>query len=1461
MESYHTEVDTRFNLTPLYPSPNSLSWPRNALPTHDAALKHIRRNTFPPKRLATAAADVGTVRLLPNRAAGSATSRQQGGSESTPQNKHQSVQCVLCQVALHSNEDIRDHLSTQQHSEAILQHPEVRLQDILLPESFVSEALRQGVDPTSEPSKSAAQPPSGLGKRGQVWSSENQQEEVNQIHQTSFKISDSMFELAKRMKLDVTPTQHPKPFEVPNHRLTAERPPTAHWLTAEHPPPAHRLTAERPSPAHRLTAERPSPTHQQISDLGPRYGLGRLDGGVLSYDSSMSESSIPRYDSGRSETNVPGYDSGRFKSNVSGYSSRKPNSAGFTSSLPRYKTERPDRIVQTYESESSITTERDITKNEKFESTAPTYEFGRSETRYNSGHSGVHRSSEAMHDDSGRGVPSNGVGRLEASGSMHMPEMNLVKETVLYCKVCDIAVPNQFHWEFHAKTQKHLQNMRLLEEAKELEKGEIEREKRDREEEQRKRVRAEEKEKERERMEEEERRSKILEEEKRREKEKRDMEGRGRVETQRQGWGRTQEGVAAAVGRVADKVRVNRWNTELVDSAPKVTSTNQQQDSLGALPSFSTEGTHCHICNFTIQNSNYWKAHVSSQRHTNRAANGLRTELLPTRAMVDLHESPFSCVLCDISTNNESTFALHMEGKRHRHNLGLQQSFTLNASQPQSSVVVSSSAAVQPIRSVFKLAEEALKSSEPFSRHPAIDSSRQQSVLPTHTTTTALTQTHKPFVSMPTTSVQQEASANTSAQVKGSHSSSVTHPQGRQLSEQGTQTGKVIRLKRPWRKNRVDHSSSVVSNGSNPSVDPTVARSTKEHHAQQQTVSQEVRSPTSSTQLVLSTLDHDQRQQSPIITTQQQPASTTTVQQQTQPLTNAQLIPVHSSTMLQASSAGTTVPSQDGAKRVAAKCKLKQKALRSRVESSQRPEPVSTTVSKVIATGHVSHSNAAIGAPQQWQQPSPQLQHRSPLPSRRNEFRSQSGSDQPDLDRWEYEADKVYPDSENYEMGAGSYEEVGVERYEEVGDESYKEKGVGGYEGGGEESYELDVERYEEVGGERYEVEGDESYGVGDNESYGMGKSGEHYRPEDFEGDALEFEIHPDTPDFDQYQDNTLSFDLHAKLNPKSSGQHLSSESHTRVFGPDSWFRKESSQLDFNFDSPQHGFSSTQATAPPRPHNGSKDWRFDDADSTHSGSSSADLKQSHFANSLWSSRPPPFKGPRPSVNSPSRPGSVDRCSNSSQSRSPLALFPGSSPHAQGGPGNEARNPIPAANAPWSSPANWLLTDTAGRLRSVHTFNYHHGWNQTSGTAQQHKQSGLVAQARPDLGTQVQPGFGMQPQQHPLATSVYPQSGPHSDSAVQLKDRQFEAHQPAAAVPQPPTGQWANNSSRTWQQQVNQQPPADRFHSMERSTGGRWTFERHQFPPTLPNQNIPSQPRMEFPYFSRGGFSTKRYQMF
>ena len=477
---------TRFNLMPERPTPNILPWPH--VPAHDAtysheALKHARRNTFPPMQLGAAAADEGKIGFHPTR---SPISLQQEGTISTPHSKSQSVQCVLCQVALHSNEDIRDHLSTQQHSVAILQHPEVRLQDILIPESFVSEALRKGADPISDPSKSPAQTSSGPRKRGLVWSTENQQE-VNQIHKTSFKISDSEFELAKRMRLDVP--------------------------------------------------------RQQMSDLGPRYGKGRSDSNVSRYDSGQSESKIPRYEHGRSESSIRRYDSGRSKPNVpgydsgsdvSGYNAGKPNSAGFEGSFPRYDSGRPESNVPMDESRSSIPrygserSESNVSKYKKFESNTSEYEFGRSKTsfpRYNSGISGVERTSKSRSEgsrDFESGAPSHDVGTPETTGvrrtpskpeagvrrtpsqpeasSLLPPQEVSVKETVIHCKVCDIAVPNQFHWGFHAKTKKHLQNMRVLEEGQEVDR---EREKSEVEEERRKRVRAEEEEKERERMEEE----------------------------------------------------------------------------------------------------------------------------------------------------------------------------------------------------------------------------------------------------------------------------------------------------------------------------------------------------------------------------------------------------------------------------------------------------------------------------------------------------------------------------------------------------------------------------------------------------------------------------------------------------------------------------------------------------------------------------------------------------------------------------------------------------------------------------------------------------------------------------------------------------------------------------------------------------------------------------------------------
>jgi len=141
--------------------------------------------------------------------------------------------------------------------------------------------------------------------------------------------------------------------------------------------------------------------------------------------------------------------------------------------------------------------ESSVSKYKKFESNTSKYEFGRSETSfpsYNSGISVVERTSKSRSEgsrDFESGAPSHEVGTLETTGVRHTPSKPeagvrhtpskpeassllppqevSVKETVIHCKVCDIAVPNQFHWGFHAKTKKHLQNMRVLEEGKEVE--------------------------------------------------------------------------------------------------------------------------------------------------------------------------------------------------------------------------------------------------------------------------------------------------------------------------------------------------------------------------------------------------------------------------------------------------------------------------------------------------------------------------------------------------------------------------------------------------------------------------------------------------------------------------------------------------------------------------------------------------------------------------------------------------------------------------------------------------------------------------------------------------------------------------------------------------------------------------------------------------------------------------------
>ena len=1112
--------------------------------------------------------------------------------------KYQRVQCVLCEVALHSNEDIRKHLATQQHSEAILRHPEIRLQDILIPDSFVSEALRKGLNPSFESQQLTRPNPSVGTKRGLIWTSEqrSRQEDVNKIEQTSFKISDSEFELAKRMKLDVTPVRpiNPmKPPEVPSHQRSNTYPSQTHQRTSELGPkyemersggnshrylynpdwfkpdvPVHDFESKRPRydsgrsvtkyesyDAGRTDSNLPrydvgrSETNRSRYDVGrtdvSRYDSGRMDDNISRYDSGSSETNKSRYDSGRTDGNISRYDSGRSETNRSRYDSGRSET-----NRSRYDSGRTDSNISRYDSGWSETN-RSRYDSGRTDSNISRYDLGRSESstsisdrlgpsvaRYNARNSEFGWNSKPnIGLNSGSGFPRN---EFEAVGSKQEPrkaeasswqdsQLSFkfdVKETVFHCKVCDIAVPNQFHWEFHAKSAKHLENMRALEEEA---RGREERVKlgENQWESEGDWWKGEHKQMEVERAEEE-RRLKMLEEERRKaEEEKKRVGARERVhmeESLGQRWRRgVQEKDMAGVmlgGQPGNKA-VDERTTKAEDTAPTVTSTHQQQASSATIPSFKLEEVqpelHCEACNFVVRNRNYWKSHINSPRHQMNVSDSLAQ----SKTMSNSHELPFRCILCDICTSDETTFGQHMMGRRHRNNLKLSPAITKTqaASTPKADKLPSGVAAaiVQP---TLKLAQGGLEQNEAMKPASGSSAIKQQAILPATNIVKPLA--HKPVAPLPTTPTQQQPSTS---KAKEESSSKATLPQ----TYQETKVGKPIRLKRPWRK----------STGSDVASEPgeQAGRSTTKPTNLQQNLQQ---------RSILATESSGSAKQQP--------------------------------------------------KRAA--------VLRQTQEEFSRP--------RMIPTGHVTCGNTVVKtSPQQRLQISPSYRHhsRSPLPptSSRSEVMTHTGSSlsRTELDKRgpEYGADKDYSRGESYEM--------------------------------------------REI------------------RSYEMAENKERYRPEEFEGDSLEFEIHPDTPDFDQYQDSSLSLDPREKHYPETSTRYSSLISHSK--STESRYGSIASRLDFNPRS-QVPVSSKLHDDPAS------------ASNVYPRMSSAEFEQRRFVTSKVGSRPSPFKGPRDKFGSLIKP----------TSQIPSLL------HTSG------------TAPPSAATGSRIFGSTSGRQRSVQTINYHHG---------------------------------------------------------------------------------------------------------------------------------------------------------
>ena len=1402
MESYHSlsawnvQPNMQPSFAPQHPTPNIHTL--LPLPSSPPNAPRPRTNTFPPTQSGTT---VGIGGPLPTRV--TADPWQQGGGvgmepelpANTP--KYQRVQCVLCEVALHSNEDIRKHLATQQHSEAILRHPEIRLQDILIPDSFVSEALRKGLNPSFECQQLTRQNPSVGTKRGLIWTSEqrNRQEDVNKIEQTSFKISDSEFELAKRMKLDVTPVRPINPMnppEAPGHQRSNTYPSWTHQRTSELGPKyemerssgtSHRYMYNpdwfKPdAPVHDFESKRPrydsgrSVTKYESYDAGrtdsklPRYDVGRsetnrsrydsgrMDGNISRYDSGRSETNRSRYDSGRTESNISRYDSGRTESNISRYDSGRMDgnisrydSGRTESNISRYDSGRTDGNISRYDSgrtDGNISrydsgrTESNISRYDagRMDSNISRYDSGRTESnisRYESGRtesnisrydSGRSESNSSISDrlgpsvarysarnsefgwnskpntgpDSGSGFPRN---EFEAVGSKQEPrkaepsswqdsQLSFkfdVKEMVFHCKACDIAVPNQFHWEFHAKSAKHLESMRALEEeAREREERVKLGEKRwESEGDQRK---WEQKQMEVERAEEE-RKLKILEEERRKaEEEKKRVEARERVhmeESLGQRWRRgVQEKDMAGVvlgGQPGSKA-VDERTTKAEGTAPTVTSTHQQQASSAMIPSFKLEEVqpelHCEVCNFVVRNRNYWKSHINSPRHQMNVSDSLAQ----SKTMSNSYELPFRCILCDICTNDETTFGQHMMGRRHRNNLKLspaltktQVTSTPKVDKPPSGVAA---AIVQP---TLKLAQGGLGQNEALKPASGSSAIKQQAILPATNIVKPLA--HKPVAPFPTTSTQQQPSTS---KAKEESSSKATPPH---VSDQETKVGKPIRLKRPWRK----------------STSSDVASEPGEQAGGSMTKPMNV----------------------------QQHSSLASIQSLDQPTPTFTTVP---------SSTANQQP-----KRAA--------VLRQTQEEFSRP--------RMIPTGHITCGNTVVKtSPQQRPQISPSYRHhsRSPLPptSSRSEVITHTGSSlsRTELDNRgpEYGADKDYSRGESYEM--------------------------------------------REI------------------RSYEMAESKERYRPEEFEGDSLEFEIHPDTPDFDQYQDSSLSLDPREKHYPETSTRYSSLISHTK--STESRYGSIASRLDFN-PRPQAPVSSKARDDPAS------------ASNVYPRMSSPEFGQRRFVTSKLSSRPSPFKGPRDKFGSLIKP----------TSQAPNLLHTSS------------------AAPPSAATGNRIFGSTSGRQRSVQTINYHHGKGEPPELSQRRAGSSFGAHTWPR-------------EQHSLGISEYETGG----GGIMHEKARIQSHLPGPL--EFPARIEQDSRTRSWQHETEREIPRtaymmdhDReqmFHPIDRhlnpSDGRRlWPFE-DKLAATLsplPEPNILLPPRREYGYPARSDFDIPRHLSF
>ena len=534
------------------------------------------------------------------------------------------VSCVLCRVILTSSKEISEHLSSKEHYEMMCHHPGTKVEDVLIPESF--RVLGD------EMSDSRPDYMMGNGPRSKRRSATGSQThpQKSQLSSTSFQISESELQLARQLSFADAMLPHPSTSGLPSSGKIQSV--EAH-VGASYP--KHHQRAREPF----LLQEAGQRTRKpfRLQEAGQR-----------------TQEPFPLHEVGQ-RTRDP------FQLQEANQRTREPFQIQKVEDRTRdpfqlkEADQRPRESIQLQE--VSRRTREPIQVREAGQRSREPFKLQEAvkkelpqprESAYSSPHASESKKLRTRKGSGDRGSLKQAAKIKVEPKEAERPKVKVevvaeetdVKESLIRCKACNIVVPNQFHWEAHVTSERHLENLRKAEEAKaqkQKEEGQVVTEE---EMEILERIRAE------------------MEQE----------------EEEMAGWDVPETELSEEREGGEKDVELQPESSQL--SSPQVSEGTQPPDfpSIQHFPDDPNMEIHielrCGLCNMVVQNRDYWEAHTKSPIHQRAMASTSVGDSAST--VVGVTGPPmamFYCSICSTFSYTEKHFTDHVTGRRHRENL------------------------------------------------------------------------------------------------------------------------------------------------------------------------------------------------------------------------------------------------------------------------------------------------------------------------------------------------------------------------------------------------------------------------------------------------------------------------------------------------------------------------------------------------------------------------------------------------------------------------------------------------------------------------------------------------------------------------------------------------------------------------------------------------------------------------